>query len=139
MTQKFKHIIQDATGPQKMMGYVLAVKADNLRTVCWLDIGPQHQNLHGALHGGIIATLLDSVSGFTGSMDFDATGGTPFQSISLNTHFIAPARKGRVTARAEIKGRGRKLYFVDAKLMDEDGQLIATSSGVFKAIRPQNG
>ena len=134
MTEDTHHIIRDKTGPQKMIGYVLSYDKTAKILSCWLDIEPKHLNLHGALHGGIIATLLDSVSGYAASLAYDETGQTPFLSITLNSQFISSTNQGRVTAIANITGSGRKLNFVDAVLKDDKGKTLATSMGIFKPV-----
>lgn len=135
MPDNCHHIIRNATGPQEMIGYVLGVDKDTGQGKVWLDIAPQHLNRHGSLHGGMVGTLLDTVSGFAASLSFDEKGLTPCMSISLSLHFIAGARKGRVVASAKITGRGRTLFFIDAVLKNDEGVIVATSSGVFKAHR----
>ena len=62
------------------------------------------------------------------------TGKAPFLTISMNTHYLAPAFKGRVTATGKISGGGRSILFIDAEFLDKDGRKIATSSGVFKRV-----
>jgi uncharacterized protein (TIGR00369 family) len=127
-------LIRDETGTQRLIGYVVDVSVGDGCGRCWLDIGPDHTNRHDALHGGIVTCLLDNASGTTGSLTVDETGKAPFLTISMNTHFVAPAYKGRVTATGRITGGGRSILFIDAQLKDEEGRLIATSSGVFKRV-----
>lgn len=130
-------LIHDETGTQTLIGYVVDVSGDDGRARCWLDVGPQHLNRHGVLHGGIASMLLDSASGATGSLTVDPAGRAPFLTVSLTTQFVAPARGGRVTAVGEITGGGRSLKYITARLTDEEGALIATSTGVFKRV-PQD-
>ena len=130
---KTEHIIKNETGTQTLLGYVVDV-SDPDHGRCWLDIGPQHTNRHGALHGGIITCLLDNACGTTGSLTVDASGTAPFLTISMQTHYLAPAYKGRVTATGRVTGGGRNLLFIDAELVNDAGVLIATSSGVFKRV-----
>ncbi|GFE65585.1 PaaI family thioesterase [Litoreibacter roseus] len=127
-------LIRNETGPQRLIGYVLDVGQPDGQARCWLDLGPEHLNRHGVLHGGIATTLLDSASGATGSLTVDPSGKAPFLTISLNTHFLSPAKEGRVTATGKLTGGGRNLLFIDGVLQSEDGTLIATSHGVFKRV-----
>lgn len=132
-------IIRDETGAQRLIGYVLDVgKGDGLAR-CWLDLDARHLNRHDVLHGGIAASMLDNASGAAGSLSLDPTGRHPFQTISMTINFIAPGRPGRITATARITGGGRMTKFIEAELRHEDGTLIATSSGVFRPIRPLPG
>lgn len=126
-------LIRDETGTQTLIGYVVDV-SDGVRGRCFLDVGPQHTNRHGVLHGGIAACLLDNASGTTGSLTVDPSGKAPFLTISMNTHYVAPGRQGRVVATGRVVGGGRSLLYIDAVLEHEDGTLIATSSGVFKRV-----
>jgi uncharacterized protein (TIGR00369 family) len=129
------HLIHDETGTQTLIGYVVDVSDPDGQARCWLDIGPQHTNRHGVLHGGIATAVLDNASGTTGSLTVDATGRAPFLTVSLTTQFIAPAGLGkRVTATGRVVGGGRSILYISAELVDEDGRLIATSTGVFKRV-----
>lgn len=125
--------IRDETGTQTLVGYVVDV-SDGKQGRCWLDVGPQHTNRHGMLHGGIISILLDNASGTTGSLSVDPHGRRPFLTISMTTQFIASGRPGRVTATGRVTGGGRSLLYIAAELVHEDGTLIATSTGVFKKV-----
>lgn len=127
------HLIRDETGTQTLIGYVVDV-SDPKHGRCWLDIGPQHTNRHGVLHGGIASCLLDNASGTTGSLTVDPSGKAPFLTISLTTQFVGPGREGPVVATGTVTGGGRSLLYIEAKLVHEDGTLIATSTGVFKRV-----
>ncbi|KIN63440.1 Protein containing Thioesterase superfamily domain [Sulfitobacter noctilucicola] len=128
-----KFLIRDETGTQTLIGYVVDV-SDGVHGRCFLDVGPQHTNRHGVLHGGIATCMLDNACGCTGSLTVDPSGTAPFLTISMNTHYIAPGRAGRVWATGTLRGGGRSLFYIDGVLKHEDGTVIATSSGVFKRV-----
>ena len=127
-------LILNETGTQKLVGYVIDVSATDGSAKCWLDIGPQHLNRHHVLHGGIATMLLDSASGAAASLSIDEEGRAPFLTVSLTTQFVAPAHGGRVTASAHVTGGGRSLLYISARLENDAGELIATSTGVFKKV-----
>lgn len=127
------YLIRDETGTQTLIGYVVDI-SDPPRAHCWLDVGPQHTNRHGVLHGGIAACLLDNASGTAGSLTVDATGTAPFLTISMTTQYIVPGRQGWVKATGTVTGGGRSLLYINAVLSHEDGTVIATSTGVFKRV-----
>lgn len=128
-------IIRDETGAQTLLGYVVDISAGDGKGRCVLDIGPQHGNRHGSLHGGIIACMLDNAMGFAASLQGDAEGQTRVQTISMNTQYLAPARGGRVVATGWVSGGGRSLMFAEGEIVDEDGRVIATGTGVYKRMR----
>lgn len=119
-----------------LIGFQVEVDAANQSAACVLDISPVHLNRHGVLHGGIISTLLDTASGVTASMTVDDEGITPFTTVSLNINFLAPVTAGQVRATGCVSEGGRSLTFVDAEIRDGEGSKIATSTGVFKRVRP---
>ena len=127
-------LIRDETGAQRLIGFVVDLGGGDGRARCWLDVGPQHLNRHGVLHGGISTTLLDAASGFTASLSVDPKAEALFLTVTLDTQFVAPAREGRVTATGRVTGGGRRLVFVAADLLDEAGGLVASSAGVFKRV-----
>lgn len=130
-------LIENETGAQRLIGYVLDVGRGDGSARCWLDVGPQHTNRHGMLHGGLIVSILDNAMGATGSLTVSADGRAPFLTVSMTTQFHAPARLGdRITATGRVTGGGRSLLFIAGELVDRDGRLIATASGVFKPVPP---
>mmetsp|Transcript_29565 Transcript_29565/g.58166 ORF Transcript_29565/g.58166 Transcript_29565/m.58166 type:complete len:84 (-) Transcript_29565:2006-2257(-) len=79
--------------------------------------------------------MLDNAMGFAASLTGDTGGDTKFMTISMNTQFMAPARDGRVVATGAISGGGRSLLFAEGEVVDKDGRVIATATGVYKRVR----
>lgn len=135
------HLIRNETGAQSMVGYVLDVSGRDPEgrgfARCWLDLEDKHLNRHQALHGGIIAMMLDNACGATASLTVDETGKAPFMTVSFDTHFLEGVKSGRVIASARVRRAGRSLVFIDGEMHAEDGRLIATGTGVFKRVPQQ--
>ena len=125
-------ILTDETGTQRLLGYVLDVGQGDGRARCRMQVGPQHLNRQGILHGGLAATLLDNALGATASLSVDQTGMVRFSTVTLNIDFLSPGLPGPVEAVGQLKGGGRKIVFVEGALHHADGTLIATASGVFR-------
>ncbi|WP_238367540.1 PaaI family thioesterase [Mesobacterium pallidum] len=90
-------------------------------------------NRNGILHGGAIATLLDTSMGYAGCW----TGTEQVRktvTLSLNVNYIAQARGTIVRATGRKTGGGRKTFFAESRLTDEDGTLVASATGVFRYI-----
>ncbi len=128
-------LIENETGAQRLIGYVLDVGGGDGRARCRLTLTGDHTNRHGALHGGITVALLDNAMGATASLTVDASGRAPFLTVSMSTQFLAPARAGdALMATGRVTGGGRSLLFIDGVLERSDGVTIATASGVFKRV-----
>ena len=126
--------IEGETGAQKLIGWVTDVSHPDGRARLTLQVDERHTNRHSVLHGGIIAMLLDSASGYTGSRHADDATLPPMLSLSFTTQFLAPAHAGEVMAIGRVTGGGRSTLFVEGELRDADGRLIATSTGVYKRV-----
>lgn len=132
--------ISAETGTQRTLGYLIEIGHADGGARCILDVTSDHTNRHDVLHGGIAATLLDNAMGATSSLTVDATGRTPFLTVSMTTQFVAAARAGqRLTATGRVTGGGRSLLFLAAELLDEDRRLIASATGVFKRAKLDRG
>ena len=130
-------IIENETGTQRLIGYVLDVGQNDKQARCHLTLRDEHLNRHGVLHGGIATALLDNAMGATASLTVDPDGRAPFLTISMTTTFIAPANEGaQVTAVGKISGGGKSILFAEGELHDAKGQLIAKANGVFKRVPP---
>lgn len=122
-------------GCQQLLGYETTIDRRDGSCTVSMDLKPQHLNRHGILHGGMVATLLDVVCGNTASQFFDAKNHAPLVTVSLTLSYVAAARGGRVTARAKATGGGASIAHVFGELLDDEGKLLATATGVFKRIR----
>ena len=129
-----RRLIIGETGAQRLIGWVTDVGQPDGRARLYLDVGEQHTNRHGVMHGGIIAMMLDSACGYTGSMHVDPETLPQMLSVSFTTQFLAPAEKGKVTASAQVTGGGKRTLFIAGELHDAGGRLIATSTGVYKQV-----
>ena len=90
-----------------------------------LEPHEMHYNPLGTVHGGVIATLLDSATGCAVHSILPA--GTGYTSIDLTTKFLRPvtAQTGRVTVTGTVLSRGTRTALAQAQLTDEQGRLIA--------------
>lgn len=99
-----------------------------------LDVGPQHLNLFGTMHGGLIATLADTATGLAMLTALEA--GTTHVTTSLGVAFLAPGRAGPVTARGRVLKRGRRFGYAEADVVDAAGALLARATATF-TVTPQ--
>ncbi len=102
-----------------------------------LDIGPQHLNRNGAVHGGVVLSMLDSVCSLAGVRLVDGRLTGRVVAVQLSTNFVAPGRAGRLLARSRIRGGGAKTIHVEGEVVDEAGATVAVAVGVVRRIRDE--
>jgi uncharacterized protein (TIGR00369 family) len=96
-----------------------------------LDERPDLGNVIGAVHGGVVFTLLDvaMASAAVSQRDFECTAVT----LNLDSSFLAPGR-GRLTADAEVLRHDQDVAFCRATVTDSRGHVIAQGLGSFRYL-----
>lgn len=100
----------------------------------WIEFSMRPQgymlNLAGSVHGGVLATLIDSA--LTCALVTRLAKGMACTTIDLQMRFFRPAHLSaqRLTARAEVLNMGTSLGATTGEIRDAKGRLIvhATSS-----------
>ena len=91
----------------------------------------RHINKRQVVHGGMLVSLIDTTLAVA---CWNAGGGGPCATITLNTEFLGPARDGDwLVARAEVTRLTRSLVFVKGQLFAGDN-LVLTANGVWKRL-----
>lgn len=87
---------------------------------------------HGFIHGGIVATILDSACGYAAFslMQPDAE----ILSIEFKTNLLAPASGKVFHAMGEVVKSGRTISVAEASLYNEQEKLIATMNCTLMAV-----
>lgn len=98
-----------------------------------LSISSRFLNVNRSVHGGIIASLLDSIMGVTLRHQND---GAKVATVSLTTQFIAPVLEDTtIYGTARVVHCGRRIASLEAKLESESGDILATGIGTFVVKR----
>ncbi len=84
-----------------------------------------HYNPLGTVHGGVLATLLDTATGCAVHSTLPA--GIGYTSLDLTTRFLRPVTTASGALRCEgtVISRGRTTALAEARLTDAKGRLIA--------------
>ena len=92
-------------------------------TVC-LDVRDEVKQNHGVVHGGAIASLIDTASAFVILTAIDEN--ERVTTTDLTIHYLRPVSRGRMLARARIVRGGRRRFVVNVEV-ENDGGLAATA------------
>jgi uncharacterized protein (TIGR00369 family) len=85
------------------------------------------------VHGGAIATLVDEALASVAYTLADETEATT--TSSLHVDYYRPAPLGRLTVRANVRHRTRRLAYCHATVEDEAGRVVAEGRGVMAYVR----
>lgn len=93
---------------------------------------PEFCNPTGFIQGGILASMLDDTMG---PAAFIMTGGKLYTpTVTMTVNFIAPGEVGSFVCEAKVVQMGKTVVFVEAKLMDGAGKLIATATSTSRLV-----
>jgi uncharacterized protein (TIGR00369 family) len=114
-----------ATPPVMATLGITAVEADHGRVVFTLEPAEFHLNPLGTVHGGVLATLLDTCAAC--ALHTTLPAGTGYTSLDLAVKFLRPATTGSGTLRCEgsVISAGRRTALAEARLYDGAGRLLA--------------
>lgn len=84
-----------------------------------------HYNPLGGVHGGVIATLLDTAAAC--SVHSTLAVGELYTSLDLTTKFLRPVTvdSGLLRCEGKVLNRGRRTALAQAELFDQTGRLVA--------------
>jgi uncharacterized protein (TIGR00369 family) len=96
-----------------------------------LEVREELLQLQGVMHGGAIATLIDTAVAFAiiGTSEPDDR----FTTVEMKVNYLAPIREGRIVADARLIRDGRRIVVADCDLFDSKGRLAA--KGLLTYIR----
>lgn len=94
-----------------------------------LTIDPFHMQSLGAVHGGVLATLIDSA--IANAVYSARTDGRKGVTVDLNVTFIKPASKGLLRALAQVESQGRSIMVGSCEVLDDEGERVALGKATF--------
>lgn len=109
------------------LGFSLLEVAEG-RVEFGMDPAEFHYNPIGSVHGGVLATLLDSAAGCAVQSTLPA--GSGYTSLDLSVKFLRAVGTGSGTLRCEglVVHRGRRTALAEARLHDAAGRLCAQAT-----------
>jgi len=94
-----------------------------------LNVRKELTQNHGVVHGGAIASLIDTATAF--AIISLLAPKERVTTVDLTISYLRPLTKGRVTAVAKVRRAGRRLFVVSADITGEDGKLAATALSTY--------
>ena len=107
----------------KFLGLELCELKSGEVTVC-LDVRAELMQNQGVIHGGVIASLIDTASAFVILTAIDEN--ERVMTTDLTIHYLRPITAGRLMAKARIVRGGRRRFVVNVEVENE-GSLAATA------------
>jgi 1,4-dihydroxy-2-naphthoyl-CoA hydrolase len=100
-------------------------------------VGPQHKQGAGLVHGGVLASMAESLTSLATSVAVSGDGKAA-TGMSTTTTLLRPITGGTVHAVARRRHRGRTTWVWDVDFSDDEGRLCATARLTVKVVRRQS-
>jgi uncharacterized protein (TIGR00369 family) len=92
----------------------------------------RHLNPSGSVHGGAIATLIDTAMGEAVAMT--AEDRVPV-TVEIKVNYLEPAKPGTLVATARVRRPGKRFLVLEAEVIQEkDGEHLAFATATFTTL-----
>jgi uncharacterized protein (TIGR00369 family) len=126
----------DASPPPAVA--MLGLELDELergRTVFSMTADEAYENPMGTMHGGVVATLVDTAMGCAVSSTLPADAG--FTTLELSTNFVRAITQstGRIYAEGRVVHAGGRVVTTEARVYDDTDTLYAHAKSTCLVLR----
>jgi uncharacterized protein (TIGR00369 family) len=112
------------------------VSASRDEVVAELEVRPNHLQPHGIIHGGVHATVIETLASIGAAIDATRHGKTVV-GLENHTTFLHAARSGTLRATALPLTRGRRSQVWETTIRDAEGKIVATGRVRLLVLEPE--
>jgi uncharacterized protein (TIGR00369 family) len=98
-----------------------------------LAIRPELTQNYGLLHGGAMASLIDTATAF--AIVSQLKERESFTTVDLTINYLRPISKGTASCQARVVRAGRRLLTLSAEVHDDEGNLAAIALSTYIKLR----
>ena len=120
-----------ASTTSRQFGFTLR-EAGPESVVIGMRVAKRHLQVHGVVHGGILAALADTAGGL--SIYFHLPHGSRVATVEMKINYLETVARGEVLARAQVLRLGKNLGVVDCDITDDAKRLVGKALMTFAVI-----
>jgi uncharacterized protein (TIGR00369 family) len=126
-----EHAVRDVESGPSFLHRFLDLKMSYIKDLAVVEFQSRKYlaNRKGALHGGIIALVLDMAMG---ALHRNAIG--PGLTLEFKVQFMKGVDTGRLRCESRFLKQGRRLSFMEARAIDEADDLVALATATWQAV-----
>lgn len=128
--QRLLHSVNTSAYPAHIAFRLLEVSDGGCRIE--LDVAAPHFQPFGIVHGGVIATLLDTATFWAGF--YTLPEDTGLVNVDLKLNYLKAVTGGRLVAGGRCLRAGRQLSYTEASVHDGKGDLVAHGTSTLMAL-----
>jgi len=122
--------VRAAPYPELIGMVISALEFDSCRIE--LDVGERHLQPFGIVHGGVLATLIDTATFWAGYMRLPDDAG--LVNVDLKLNYLKAVTGGYLRAEGRCLRAGRQISYAEASVIDAGGELVAHGTSTLMAL-----
>jgi uncharacterized protein (TIGR00369 family) len=109
-----------ASGTARQLGFEI-VEVEPGRVVLRMRVREHHKQVHGVVHGGVLAALADTAGGLA---SYTAASGPRVATIEMKINYLEAVAGGTVVADARVVRIGKHIAVVDCDIRQDSERLV---------------
>lgn len=103
------------------------------RVIFSMAVKTKHKQIHGVVHGGVLAMLADTVAAIAAYTAVPA--GTHIATVEMKINFLEAVNSGRLRAEGHVLRAGRNFVVTECEVYQQNGSMAAKALLTFGAAR----
>ena len=132
--EAIKAIVKESPYPSHMRMVLDRLEIDRAQVV--IQLADCHLQPYGIVHGGVIATLIDTATFWAAFLRLPEDAG--LVNVDLKLNYLQSVIDGRLTAKGNCLRPGRSISYSEAAVFDENENLIAHGTSTLMVL-PEKG
>ncbi|MFH1155160.1 MAG: PaaI family thioesterase [Pseudomonadota bacterium] len=128
--QELKNLVKDSPYPKHMNMKLESIGLDVAEIT--LDLAQYHLQPFGIVHGGVLATVIDTATFWSAFLRIPADSG--LVNVDLKLNYLRPVASGRLVARGKCIQAGRTISYSEATVFDENKTIIAHGTSTLMTL-----
>jgi uncharacterized protein (TIGR00369 family) len=100
--------------------------------VIGLQLDERHLQPYGIVHGGVLATLIDTATFWAGFLRLPEDAG--LVNVDLKLNYLKAVARGHLRTEGRCLRAGRQISYAEARVIDATGELIAHGTSTMMAM-----
>jgi len=112
----------------ELIGLVVSLRKGGICTA-EMVLKQHHLSLAARVHGGVLATMLDTTLG--GAVFGGIPAGKGCATLSLNINYFRPVIEGKLVCTARLGNITRQTAYATGEIHDDKGRLVASATATY--------
>lgn len=125
-----KTAVKNSPYPKHMSMEIEKIGFDTSQII--LNLDQCHLQPFGIVHGGVLATLIDTATFWAAFLRLPQDTG--LVNVDLKLNYLQSVIRGRLTAEGICIRPGRSISYAEARVFDEDKNLVAHGTSTLMAL-----